>query len=167
MGTATDWATVYTSNASTCGARTDGTLWCWGFNGYGQLGTGDITDRLTPTQIGTATDWATVSTTSFSTCATRNDGTLWCWGYNPDGNLGTGDTTYRLTPTQVGTATDWTTVDTGGVAASTCGDVVSNERYSLRRGRYVHHTVLRAGKHVPSLDVLLADDNKTDLSPRF
>jgi hypothetical protein len=62
-------------------------------------------------------------------------------------------------------------VDTTAVIGSGCcavaRDVVSHEGYTLRRGRYVHHTVLRAGKHVPSLDVLLADDNKTDLSPRF
>jgi hypothetical protein len=62
-------------------------------------------------------------------------------------------------------------VDTTAIIGSGCcavaRDVVSHEGYTLRCGRYVHHTVLRAGKHVPSLNVLLADDSKTDLSPRF
>ena len=37
-------------------------LWCWGLNGFGQLGLGDTTDRLVPTRVGTDTDWARMST---------------------------------------------------------------------------------------------------------
>ncbi len=62
-------------------------------------------------------------------------------------------------------------VDTTAIIGSGCcvvaRDVMSHEGYTLRRGRYVHHAVLTAGKCVPSLDVLLADDRKTDLSTRF
>ena len=29
----------------------DGTLWAWGWNGYGQLGDGTTTTRLTPIQV--------------------------------------------------------------------------------------------------------------------
>ena len=36
------WLTVTTGGWHTCGIRRDHTLWCWGFNGYGELGTGDI-----------------------------------------------------------------------------------------------------------------------------
>ncbi len=29
-----------------------GTVWAWGLNGYGQLGDGTTTDRLTPVELG-------------------------------------------------------------------------------------------------------------------
>jgi hypothetical protein len=46
-------------------------------------------------------------------------------------------------------------------------DVRSPEGYTVRRGLYVYHQVLRESKPVPSLEMLLADVGKTDLSPRF
>jgi hypothetical protein len=118
------WATFSVSGAAAdiCGIRADGTLWCWGDNTYGELGTGNSTPVLTPTQVGTATDWATVSigwrpvvSGSYQDyCATRTSGTLWCWGDNRYGQLGTGNTTSEPTPTQVGAASDWAKVSVGG-----------------------------------------------------
>ena len=43
-----------------CRPRTDGTAWCWGDNGYGQLGNGTTTTGYTPVPVGTATNWITV-----------------------------------------------------------------------------------------------------------
>ena len=60
--------------------RTDGTLWAWGCNEYGQLGDGTTTERLAPEQIGTATNWASFAAGSYHTVAVRTDGTLWAWG---------------------------------------------------------------------------------------
>ena len=35
----------------TCAIRTDQTLWCWGYNGQGQLGLGDFTSVNMPTIV--------------------------------------------------------------------------------------------------------------------
>jgi len=94
--------------AFTCATRTDGTLWCWGDNGYGQLGTG-TTYQTAPVQVGSTTTWSKVGAGDFTACASRTDGSLWCWGNNMAGQLGDGTTTSRSTPTRVGTATAWTT----------------------------------------------------------
>jgi len=124
VGTAANWATVSAQVAATaCATRTDRTLWCWGDNTFGELGTGNTTSELSPVQAGTATSWGSVSAgNGANTCATRSDGTLWCWGANGGGELGTGSTTPVPSPIQVGTATSWAGVARGlqfGCAART------------------------------------------------
>jgi hypothetical protein len=62
-------------------------------------------------------------------------------------------------------------VDTVAILGSGCcavaHDITSPEGPVLQRGRYVYYQVLQAGRPVPSLEALLADDNKIDLTPRF
>ena len=59
IGTATNWKTITAGRFhDTAATRSDGTLWAWGDNAYGQLGDGTTTDRTSPTQIGAATTWA-------------------------------------------------------------------------------------------------------------
>ena len=89
----------------------DGTLWAWERNWYGELGDGTTTYRASPVQIGTAANWASVSASYSYTVALRTDGTLWAWGNNNRGQLGDGTTTRRLSPAQIGTATNWACVD--------------------------------------------------------
>jgi alpha-tubulin suppressor-like RCC1 family protein len=125
----TDWSKVSASGAlgcqwgtcygHTCAIKTDGTLWCWGWNGYGQLGDGTPGDKWTPTQVGTDTDWAMVSAGVVHTCAIKTNGSLWCWGYNADGRLGIGNNTDQNTPNQVQLGSTWRTVSAGDVR--TCG----------------------------------------------
>ena len=82
--------------------KNDGTLWSTGYNGYGQLGLGDNTNRTTFTQVTTnADDIKEIYCGRNSTFILKNDGTLWSTGYNEHGQLGLGDTTYRATFTQV------------------------------------------------------------------
>ena len=74
----------------TCAVRTDGSLWCWGDNFYGQLGQGNRTNRPAPTRVGADTGWAVVSLGANRSCALRGDQSLWCWGSNVYGELGLG-----------------------------------------------------------------------------
>ena len=79
----------------------DGVLWGWGENTFGQLGDGTIIHRLTPHKI--MDDVISVSTGANSAMAIRSDGSLWGWGRNPLGHgaLGDGTTTHRRTPMMI------------------------------------------------------------------
>jgi alpha-tubulin suppressor-like RCC1 family protein len=95
---------VSSRTAFTCALKTDGTLWCWGNNEYGQLGTGDTRNRLTPVQVRElGADVHAASLGSGFACARKNDYSLWCWGANESGQLGTGDTDTRTKPTRADT----------------------------------------------------------------
>jgi len=107
-----NWESVASGDVFTI-AIADGTFWTWGQNNYGQLGLGDTTDRISPTQIRTDMDWSLVSAGGQYTTAIKTDGTLWAWGRNNYGQLGLGDTTDRTSPTQIGTDTDWSLVSAG------------------------------------------------------
>jgi len=105
--------TIEAGGGHTLAIRTDGTLWVWGRNEFGQLGLGDGTNRLIPTQVGTDANWSRIAADNFHSLAVRTDGTLWAWGRNNFGQLGLNDTTHRLIPTQVGTDTNWSRVAAG------------------------------------------------------
>ncbi len=109
VGTLTTWKQVSAeSGAGTSVAlKTDGTLWTWGLNTYGQLGLGDTTFRSSPVQVGALTNWKQVIACGSHCLAIKTDGTLWAWGGNDNGRLGLGDLTHRSSPVQVGALTDW------------------------------------------------------------
>jgi alpha-tubulin suppressor-like RCC1 family protein len=88
--------------------KSDGTLWTWGWNAYGQLGQNQPanSNQSSPTQI-PGTTWDLVESGSYNMLAKKTDGTLWAWGYNTAGALGLGNKVFYSSPTQVGTDTSW------------------------------------------------------------
>ena len=90
--------------------KSDGTLWAWGNNTYGQLGDGTTTDKTLPTQIGAATNWKMIVSGGNHNLALKTDGTLWAWGANTYGQFGDGTIIDKTLPTQIGTASDWSAI---------------------------------------------------------
>lgn len=74
--------------------RHDGTLWSWGDNTSGQLGTntaGGAGSYASPVRDSTGTTlarWTRVAAGGSHTTAIRADGTVWSWGLNTSGQLG-------------------------------------------------------------------------------
>lgn len=82
----------------TCALRDDNTLWCWGGNRYGQLGTGDTEPRTAPVQI--LSGVSQIYAGGAHTCALGLDGSVSCWGNNQYGQLGAAVGPQALVPTQ-------------------------------------------------------------------
>lgn len=115
VGSLTNWKQVSTSSDfygdTFVGAvKTDGTLWTWGKNGAGALGSGANSARSSPVQVGALKNWKKVVCGANFMVAIKTDGTLWSWGDNVFGMLGSGTTTPRSSPVQVGALTDWADV---------------------------------------------------------
>ena len=117
--------------------KLDGTMWVWGDNGSGQLGTNESGTptggfKSSPVQL-PGTTWSNNFFTGGATLASlgaKTDGTLWAWGRNGDGQLGqntVGTNTWPAypgsvsSPTQIGTETTWSsTVHTSLSRQGTC-----------------------------------------------
>jgi alpha-tubulin suppressor-like RCC1 family protein len=115
VGALTNWSVVSVNgtDGNTLAVKTDGTLWAWGDNTYGQLGLGNTTNYSSPKQVGALTNWLSVASGNVSSIATKTDGTLWAWGNNGNGQLGTSNTTAYSSPKQVGALTTWNYINTG------------------------------------------------------
>jgi len=120
VGTLTGWKqAVYSSIGSSIAIKTDGTLWAWGANNFGQLGFGNTTSRSSPVQVGALTNWSFISMGSGgNVVSVKTDGTLWTWGNNSRGQLGLNNTTYYSSPKQVGVLTTWLKVSAGSYFSS-------------------------------------------------
>jgi alpha-tubulin suppressor-like RCC1 family protein len=64
----------------TCALLSDGTVSCWGWNMFGQLGDGTNGDRMAPAVIPNLGHVAQVALGFAQTCAILDDATLECWG---------------------------------------------------------------------------------------
>jgi alpha-tubulin suppressor-like RCC1 family protein len=107
----TNWKQVSCGYFFAAAIKTDGTLWTWGYNAYGQLGNNQagFFSICTPvTTFAGGTNWKQVSCGYNCCAAIKTDGTLWTWGGNADGRLGDNTTINRCTPvTTFAGGTNW------------------------------------------------------------
>jgi alpha-tubulin suppressor-like RCC1 family protein len=88
----TNWKTVACGSQTSMALKVDGTLWLWGDNSAGQLGTNNTTSTSTPvTTILGGSNWEKIDGGSSHSAAIKTDGTLWTWGFNNNGQLGNND----------------------------------------------------------------------------
>ena len=118
VGALSTWSKVYAGNYCSLAIKTDGTLWSWGTNSFGQLGKNNRVSYSSPVQVLGGQYWTHAGITETWSCGVSTDGELWSWGSGRFGQLGINiSNTNRSIPTQIGTATDWASVSIGRLTA--------------------------------------------------
>ena len=101
LGTGRTATAVSAGNAHTCALFDNGTVKCWGYGLYGQLGQGNTNiggapnqmgDFLAPVNLGVGRIASAVTTGYDHTCGSLDNGTIKCWGNGGSGRLGQGNT---------------------------------------------------------------------------
>jgi alpha-tubulin suppressor-like RCC1 family protein len=106
-------ASVSAGSFHSCAVTTDSRAFCWGANGYGQIGDGTTTTRAVPTPVAAngyfypqtgapyGNNVSGISAGQYHTCAVTTWSAAYCWGNNSYGQLGDTTTTDRSVPTAV------------------------------------------------------------------
>lgn len=145
------WATDLVSSRSVSGtnrtcAIMSGSVYCWGYNAYGQLGngqylgTGNIEssssiDSNIPVKVkkeaGKLSGKVVVDlfAAQYHSCALTSDGKVYCWGYNAQGQLGNGTFTSNGAPYEVGGALASKVVTAIGGSANTSCAITEGKIY--------------------------------------
>ncbi|PKL30716.1 hypothetical protein CVV43_05555, partial [Candidatus Saccharibacteria bacterium HGW-Saccharibacteria-1] len=96
----------YGSSIALC---SDGTVYAWGYNGYGELGNGTVTNSSVPVSVnmsGVLKDKviSKVYTSGYGTAVIDSEGKVYTFGRNAYGELGNGTTTNSSNPVAVDTS---------------------------------------------------------------
>lgn len=118
---------TYTINAQNCVENvtssddtvsvliSDGTIYNWGKNDYGQLGISTSTTEDSPVLFGTISDWDSLTYGRLHSAGLKTDGTIWSWGNNDLGQLGNGNNITSNAPIQVGNESNWVAISAGNL----------------------------------------------------
>jgi len=121
IGGITNWSQVSAGAFHSLGVTSNGIAYAWGYNGSGQVGTGESgfgTEKSSPVSvIGGITNWSQVSAGGSHSLGVTSNGIAYAWGFNYDGRLGTGESgfgTEKSSPVSVvGGITNWAQVSAG------------------------------------------------------
>ena len=92
-----DVATVIAAGLNhTCAIVGAGDVYCWGFSGFGQLGTGTREYlTVTPEKVVDFSNALDIGTGGYHSCGIDDSGAVACWGFNRDGQIGNGEIAFN------------------------------------------------------------------------
>jgi alpha-tubulin suppressor-like RCC1 family protein/subtilisin family serine protease len=100
----TNVSAVSAGGIHTLALKSDGTVWAWGSNQYGQVGVQEQFNvfRTRPVQLPGLNGFIAVAAGGMHSLALKSDGTVWAWGANGSGQVGNGTFTHAVyAPAQV------------------------------------------------------------------
>lgn len=85
----------------TLALKSDGSVWAWGSNTYGQLGTGNYSSSNVAKQAANLSSITAISAGNAFSLALKSDGTVWAWGQNTVGQLGNSSLGSQIVPKKI------------------------------------------------------------------
>ncbi|HET8648769.1 MAG TPA: hypothetical protein VFL95_01915, partial [Gemmatimonadales bacterium] len=82
---------IITGTWAACGRTSGGAVYCWGINGYGEMGikpSGLNTRFDTAQRMSSSLRWVQVGGEVTTFCGVDHGDAVWCWGYGVFGELG-------------------------------------------------------------------------------
>ncbi len=107
VGYLTNVISVVATTLNSYALKSDGTVYGWGINIYGNLGIASTSQKLVPTQVlgvggvGYLTGIIAIAAGDYSVFALKSDGTVYAWGDNSSGQLGINSTVQQNAPVQM------------------------------------------------------------------
>ncbi len=136
----------------TCGLhRTEGSVWCWGRNNYGQLGNGQKDTSFKPVRVSGLKKIQAVAAGGRHSCALDQGGTVWCWGKNAKGQLGDGSVKDQSRPVKVAGLSGIQAIDAGN--DHTCALAASGRLWCWGDNRTGQLGVPAGGQHTKPIRV--------------
>jgi len=90
-----------------------GMVWAYGWNYWGQLGTGDTNDRSFPVAIARSDSYTVVAAGAAHSLALDSSGMIWSWGLNEYGQLGTGNIDNESSPVSIARFDSYVAISAG------------------------------------------------------
>ena len=177
----TDAISIAAGPGYTCALHRNKTVSCWGYNGAGRLGNGQIGEEgssAVPRQVAGVTDAVSLSVGFAYACVIHEGGNVSCWGRNWSGQLGNGihsndepdDTVNSAVPVPVKNLSGAIEISAGYAHACALlkNGAIScwgkNENGQLGNGRFFHGRTTATRVDVVNIadaDAVAAGDNHT------
>jgi alpha-tubulin suppressor-like RCC1 family protein len=81
--------------------KSDGTVWTWGGNNFGELGNGTFNDQSIPIQVKNLSNVNYLAARDYHVLVIKSDGSVWAWGSNENGECGDNTVIDRTLPVRV------------------------------------------------------------------
>lgn len=108
-----DFVRVSAGGFHSLALASDGTVWAWGSNDYGQLGNGTNVSTDNPQRVKGLENIVKISTRSDHNLAVDSNGAVWGWGRNDYGQLGIGNNVNQNVPVKIQTLSNVQDVSAG------------------------------------------------------
>jgi len=134
-------APFYRGRSHSCGLTTGGAAYCWGANGFGELGLGALQGpedcggnpcATVPAVVAGGLTFTSLSTGVNHSCAVTTGGNAYCWGDPEFGELGNGSNLPTAVPVAVSGGVTFAAVTAGG--NHSCGGTTSGAAYCWGQG---------------------------------
>jgi alpha-tubulin suppressor-like RCC1 family protein len=106
-------SSVATGIYHTCALLVSGSIQCWGYNNYGELGNNSTINSSIPVTVSGITSATAIAVGNYHSCALLSNGSIQCWGWNNFGVLGNNSTLSSSLPVTVSGITTATAIALG------------------------------------------------------